>query len=202
LNIMTVSPGDVIRVTAKLLGAQGQSIQNVYYFKSSGVSGEDDATVVSDLANHLDAAYDNLAVAMHEDVVFDELDFFNETQGVPMATVDWPTQTVGDVAGYQPLPAQCAALVSFRTGEAHGNGRKFLGGMTEGSNDGTGYLASGVRTQMALYAVDLLGALVSGGLSFQVGHVREATGQFLPWLAGIINAYWRTQRRRVIGVGS
>jgi hypothetical protein len=198
---MTINNGDVLRVTAKMSSEADQDLQNVYYWRGSGVGISTDAQFATACRTELDNAYGYFDDQLADGVSFDSIEIFNITQDVPVGEYTWPTLSAGGSAS-DVLPEQTALLVTFSTAAARSVGKKFLGGWTEGNNDSDGTIASSLLTLILSYISTILSGFAAGDLDFEAGHWSVINETFVPWLAGLVDDVWATQRRRRPGVGS
>lgn len=195
-----VDPGDVVRLTAKMLVA-GEDIVNVYWFRHDGSTDVLDTIVHEFLAIHVDVAMNNLVAYLTSSLAFTTIETFNVTKDLPMVEAPWPSQTGGANASDR-FPSQVAALVTFPTAAARSLGKKYLGVFGEDTNDNFGQPSSVLQGALADYVVDILTAISIVGENFVIGHYRTATGVFIDWVSGIVETVWATQRRRKKGSGS
>lgn len=200
---MAVSQDDICRVVAKMrFGAIGDHF-NVYHVYATSVGAPiTDAQFLADIAAELETAHTPINPYLDVGMQYIEIDGFNLTDNTPMEPIAWPTLTVGGETTTDSLARQLAALVSFKTGVSRGVGRKYIGGFTEGQHNADGNLSSTLLTALANYAAALIGPKVGTYGTWAFGILRAAGPTFIPYVLGQVNAKFRTQRRRVLGVGS
>lgn len=199
---MAVEAGDVLRVTAKFLVNDIDDMMNVFHAKHMGDDPVPDASAATDLSDRLDGAWGQLNSHISVNVDYVSIEVFNVTQDRPISEDSWFTQTAGGQSTDAQLPAQIASLVTFPTATARSLGKKFLGGFTEVDNENFGVVSSGLLSDMADFVTDLLGSMTIDGELFEWGNYRPLTLLFSPWVSGLIETFWATQRRRRSGVGS
>lgn len=197
---MSVNHLDIIRVTARMDFGGIAAVQNQFHFQYTGGSAEDDFEVENGIALLLDDAYQELVALFESGFDFRDILVWNVTQDRPMNTQSWPTLTVGTGAGIA-LPLQIAALVLFRTNTARSQGRKYLPPMVVTTHDGSGHLTTAAQTACNAWATVVTGTITTPNGTLKAGNWRYPTGPFSPWLTGTVSQYFRTQRRRVFGVG-
>lgn len=197
---MAISIGDIIRVTAKMQWNE-EDIQNVYHLEAQSATSDSDLTVLGEIADTLDSAYDYLDTAIPNDVTFDSIVGYNLTQERYMGEVSWPTLTAGSNVG-DPLPPQTAPLVRFGTDTLGSQGRKFFPPMTDADLDSDGTISSAVATALGNVATILLAGVDSGTWTMKFGNWNVDLARFATWVSAFVNAYYATQRRRRPGVGS
>ena len=197
---MAVLPGDVVRVTAKMVVAS-EDVVNVYHWQNAGAATVSDAAVHAALASAIDTAMTYLLTWIPDTETFTTIESFNVSADAPMVEAPWPTLTVGG-AILDRMPSQVAALLTFPTGTARSLGKKYLGVFSEGANDAFGQPTAALQAALASYVAEILTTVVVSGEDFVVGHYRYATFLFIRWLSGIVELVWSTQRRRKKGSGS
>lgn len=197
---MAVSPGDVIRVVAKMAQA-GQEIQNVYELFHGGSSSVTEAALLSDIADWLNVAYGFIVGRQSTAHTYESIEAANVTQNTPVGEIAWPTRTAGTDASSNPVPLQIAGLIRFPSNYLGSQGRKFIAGLTENMIDGNGILTAATQTDLATMAASLLGGVTSGTESFTFGKDNPAKSRYASFLSAIVNDVVATQRRRKQGVG-
>lgn len=196
-----VQPNDVMKVTAQFTWDDTDIFQNVYHIQLTSLIAEDDADVVTQIAVWLDTAYTEFNWAVSTKLDYDQIEVYNVTQDRPMMTVPWPVLVQGaEVA--DPLPTQCAALVSFPTGVKRRVGKKYLAGMGEPYSIDGGKLAQALKDSLADFAVYMITTWAGGGMSLEAGVWNGLLMTFTQYASGLIDDLFRTQRRRVQGVGA
>jgi hypothetical protein len=197
---MSVSSGDIIRVTA-VMDSQHGHIENVYYFRSDLPIPAADEDYMADLAVKLESVYGAILSNLSIDTIFTEVQGYNVTTDQPMPTIGWPTLTAGTGAA-QSLPAGVSALAILRTGVKRVLGRKFFGLLQTGVLDGDGFLTAGVVTAVATAAGELIGGFLgSETLSGWLPGVRDKTGAFWAFIEAVASNNPGYQRRRRRGRG-
>lgn len=192
---------DVVRVTAKMSFESTEDILNVYHMKHTGSASATDAAFSTAAATWLEVIYTTILSYLSDEVTFETIEFYNVTQDRPMAEIPWPTLTIGSDAG-DALPLQCAALVSLPTGVKRVVGKKYIGGLTETNSINGGHVSAAAQTALAAFVVQLLNDYVSGTLTLTAGTYNDITAVFRELISGIVDQIFRSQRRRVRGVGS
>lgn len=201
---MTVSNGDVVRVTARLRTAQGEDILNVFHYKADTLTDFPLETVIEKIAETLDDMYSSIQPAIPSDVSFIDIDGQNVSTGEVGPSVPWPARTVGGGTG-DTMPEQLAGLCVGHTAMPHVVARKFLGPFIEADNaDGT--WASGLVAALADFATAwLTKPSISIGNEFIPGVARYVLGglidRFVPIGSTSSSNQIYTQRRRRRGVG-
>jgi len=198
---MTVDPGDIIRVTAKMDYIGVDDIQNVYHTEHDGGTSVDESDFMLALAAHLDTAYGYVADILEDNVLFTEIDAYNLTQDAPMLPIDWPTLVNGDIVG-DTLPLQAAALVSFATRTKKSVGRKYISGVAETMQEAGGQLTTAALALLQDFGDELLVGFTVSTVGFQWGNYRASDGRFAQWETATPRLIMATQRRRRRSVGS
>lgn len=196
-----INAGDILRVTCKMHANNvGQDIQNVFHYKHYGDSATDTAWFTA-CATLMDTAYDALKTQIPNDVTFESIAVWDITQDRPVYEGSWPTLTAG-TATADPLPSQTAALALFTSDKARSQGRKYLPPFAENACDTNGKLTSGATAALVTWIADVLLYVAAVNWHSVPGNWSPTKVRFAQWLAGLAQDYFRTQRRRVEGVGS
>jgi len=198
---MTIDPGDIVRVTAKMSWIGTNDIQNVYHTEHDGGTSVDESDFMLACAAHLDDAYQHVADIQENNVLYMEVDAYNLTQDQPMLPQAWPNLVNGDVVG-ETLPLQAAALVSFGTRVKKSVGRKYIGGIAESMQESGGELTVAARGFLQDFGDELLLGFTVSTVGFQWGNYRASDGRFAQWETATPRTIMATQRRRRRGVGS
>lgn len=208
---MSVAVGDIIRTTCRFKSGFSGDVVNVFHFCAVVGGGvESDSDVMDAIETLLDTAYGRLSTSLPNsldpyDIRHEIVDWVagKETTLRVLGTRTWVLTNPPASSG-EPLPAQAAAIVNFRTTLPKTFGRKYLGPMLESSNNG-GTVNSGTMTAIGNFISDILTAinmtnltLDSGVLTYKSGTI----GHFIEFAAGVINAIMGIQRRRRPNRGS
>ena len=197
---MPVIAGNILRVTAFMkYGSDAQ--QNVWYIKSTNPTTITDAVADTAIIAWMDNMYGYLVNFQSTGLTYMNVGIQNISEGTPTRYAGWTTLTTGN-DGTEVLPLQSALLVTFNTNVLKSQMRKYFGGFTIAATTYAGILETGaVLAAGSVITVALVGPNISGSFA-QVGAYRASDGRFAPIQSGIVNGVMRTQRRRVIGVGS
>jgi hypothetical protein len=204
---MGVTDDQILRVTGKMLGVNGQQVQNVYHLLTQFASEQDAEDVGNAVGGWLNTAWDHIYNSVHSDVTPETF----LVQVVEWVTDHWEViENVGEFAwvlsnafagATDPLPDGVAALLKFPTAYPRHIGRKFVYGLVEGANQ-AGEVLAGTLANLASMATDLLAdAIIDGSNSLKPGLISIATGNFYPFVSAVADAAWSYQRRRKAGVG-
>lgn len=191
---MTVHSNDVLRVTCKMR-QNTKDVLNVYHIKALETGDLTDAAVVTEVAARLDAVYDEIVAQITDNLVFGTIEVWNVTQDAPVGETSWPTQTTGEGVG-NPLPEATSFCMLFPTATARSQGRKFIGGIGEGANDGDGTPIALLMSNAIDFIATLLGIWLVGDGEFVFGNYNTLLTRFSEWITGFAVDIWRTQRRR------
>ena len=194
-------PQDTIKVVSSYKFQNSDLWQNVYYYRHGGSTPILMSTVATDLVDHASGALGFIIPFMNEEVYVQPWTIYNVTQDEPFGPEPEPDHDYGGNEN-EALPPQAAALMSFPTGLKRAVGRKYLPGLCENDNEGGGLMSTTLLAALADCAASLLNGMVVDGQQFPIGHVIKATGVFAPWISAYIDPLFRTQRRRVKGVGA
>lgn len=194
-----VDPGDVVLVKTKFtLGAE--KIMNTHHFRNEGVTGVTTADWVAGVNNYMQNLYNGLLGRLSDEWSTDTIESFNLTQDLPLDERTWPTPLTGASPG-ESLPYQCAALLTFPTQAKRSLGKKFLGGLEEGSTGPAGSLSAAFISSLETFVITYLIGFTAGPNPSVPGNYRAAIEQFIPYVTGIVELLISTQRRRKPGVG-
>ncbi len=197
---MAIVVGDVLRIVCKM-AITGQDVINVFNFKVAVNGALDDADFMTRLAALLDANYGLINEDVANDLIYVVIDGQNITQDVLLPTVPWPVLVNGaDLA--EILPRQVAAQVFFKTTRPRTRASKFMGGYTEDSNSSVGGLNALPIGRLQLFGDGLVASLTDGTIDVDYGAYNAFLARFTPVISATVSDFWRTQRRRVPGVGS
>lgn len=192
---------DVMRVIAKMSVDEGDIINVYHSLVTIGVVGVSDAEIVTGLSNAVDYCYDLIKAFYSEDLDFDTIEVWNVSQDRPMGEVEWPTLTNGTGTG-DLAPLQVAPLILFGTDVARSQGRKYLPAPLESVLNTKGTLTSTFQAAMAAFGAALLPTVNVGEWEYGFGNYNYDLADFRKWTTAIVRDVARTQRRRVLGVGS
>lgn len=203
---MSVQVGDILRVVAVAYFTDGNLIENVFNAVIGGTGGpydEDDivldalAWVNNMWANFTSSISNELDGSEVKTYIYDSIDDDWDEVG----SVGWTFNPTGTP---DTLPRGVAALANARTSDPDVQGKKYIGGLTEGQMSDSLWEA-GFITLMLLFAADWVTAFAGGtsGASWIPGVWSPTETNFFPMSGSIIiptiPAY---QRRRKQGVGA
>jgi len=205
---MTVSVGDVIRVSARQIGSAAQDLVNVYYLQATSGSPDGDENVITAVQAWMDTVYaameDSISNVVEPfDIKIDVVDFIGGVLKITrnIATVAWGGGYVPASAG-QPMPAGVAALIILRTLVGKVFGRKFIPGLEETGVQGDEVIATALSRLATLAANILAGFSTSGSvLTFLPGVMSTRETDFVPFTDVDVGSIGY-QRRRRPGTGS
>jgi hypothetical protein len=206
---VSVSSGDILRVSARQQFAEGQDHVNVWYWQASFSADQDDQDVVDGITAELDNAYAQLngsvdAGSSQVDVKVDIVEWTDEqihtvrTLGVH----NWDGTYYIPTGGGDNLPPGVAALVKFKTWDGKVYARKFIGLLTEAVQN-SGILDGTTTTALAAMGASILSNFVISAGNELVPVVMSSkyhdAMEIIEVVASSILAY---QRRRRPGTGS
>lgn len=188
--------------------SQGQKIENTLYFQgSAGVS----ASLASDLGDALISWWDTQFQPITSDTMALVEVFLTDLS-------DATSFTVSDTAGLpnagasttEPLPANVAHCVSFRTAQRgrSARGRNYIAGMTEADTNGSLISSTIVADHVTAYTILLGAGAFVAGLEWVVvsrfhNGVARTTGLAIPVTNVLsVDAVVDSQRRRLPGRGA
>lgn len=202
---MSLTVGDILKVVAILQWVDGDILQNVFNVVIGGAGGPyDEADVIDDMVDWMDAIYANIVAR-----VSDELDG-SEVRCYEYDPVDDDWDEIGsDSFTFNPsdalhqMPRGVASLINAKTTDPDVNGKKYIGGITEGWFD-DGLHGASILATLALVGADWVTPFAgsTSGADFVPGIWSPTRTNFYACSGTIIipsiPAY---QRRRKQGVG-
>jgi len=203
---MTVATGDILRVTATLVWTDGNINQNVFNAVVSGGGGPwADADIVADALAWVNNMFANFTTLLSDEIDGSQIQVYKwDSVGLDWDEVGSNAWTYNPNSVGEQLPRGVAALVTAQTTNPDVQGKKYLGGTTEG-NVLDGLYNSTMLVAMLAFAADWITGFTGGtsGASWQPG-VWSPTDQVLynlvtSFTANAIAAY---QRRRKRGIGA
>lgn len=196
---MTVEVDDILQVTPRFLYAPS-NMQNDYFVKMVGPAGVPDDVFDTATAVWLEVCYTNLLAKQTQGLGYNDILIRNVTQDTPTRFEPWPTLTAG-LSGGDTLPLQVAGLVSFPTTYTKSQVRKYIPGLMEIDSLTGGDLSATLVAALVDYAIDVLAGYLAAGNDVEVGAWNDLLQRFAPIVASSVSGIFRTQRRRVKGVG-
>lgn len=202
---MSVGVGDILKVVAILSWLDSDVVQNVFNAVIGGSGGPfDEDDIVDDALDWVETMYANIVANGSDEIdgseirvyIYDPIDDDWDEIGSE-AWVFNPSDTA------EQLPRGVAALINAKTTNPDVNGKKYLGGLTEGSSV-DGQWGAGPIAAFANFAADWLAPFV-GAVStadWIPGIWSPTRTNFFPSsLTAIIPTVAAYQRRRKRGVG-
>lgn len=203
---MSVDNGDVLRIVASLLWTDGNVNQNVYNVVMSGSGSPwDDEDIIDDAEDWLDDMYANLNGHQVNDIDGNEVIVYKyDPVGDDWDEVGSQGWTYDPVQVNEELPRGVAALVRLWTTDADVQGKKYIGGISEGDLF-DGLFGANLVTQLLAFAADwylpFVGAASGGtftpGVWSVVGKVFRAAVDHIA--TSTVPAYQR-RRKRTVGI--
>lgn len=210
---MTVTVGEYYEARMQFSMEGGGSCENLFHIRNTGGAGTQqvsDLVYVTAIGSWIDTAMASLNTRIangmstpYIDVwqVSWVVDHWERLRYLMSFVLGWQGTAIDD-----PLPAGVAALVKFTTALRKHGGRKFVGGLTEASNDTDGSWTAATVAVLGNYGAALLTpiAAVDGGDSVLGDYVTlNQAGFATNTMDGVVvddrPAY---QRRRKLNVGS
>jgi len=202
---MAVADGAIIRAVVSLLLPESVIAQNVFtcVFADTGTS-DDEADVLSDLADWVEGVYANFQAQIDTDVALSGLTaYVYDAVGDDWDEIGSESLTDGFSAAGDMLPHGVAALSLARTTDPDVNGKKYWPGIGEGWQNQSVLTAAAITNFLA-GAADWVAPFVGAatGADFGPGIWSEKNKNFYLMSGTIVqNAYLAYQRRRKPGVG-
>lgn len=203
---MTIAVGDILRVVAVMVWTDGEVMQNVYNAVITGAGGPfDEDDIVDDALAWVDAMMTIVEADVSDVLSGSEVRVYVYDSGDQdwdeIGSASWTWAGTADVD--DELPRAVSALVNAKTTDPDINGKKYIGGYTEGGTE-LGLIKTASVARLVLFSAEWGAAFVgsvSGG-SWTPGiwsptllNIFVMSGTF------IISNIWSYQRRRKRGVG-
>lgn len=206
---MTVSNGDVIRVSARQELEDGQDHVSVFHYIADFQSDQTDQTVVDAVMEEIDNAFGALNgyisnTTSKVDMKFDKVEFIGGVleQVYNLGTYLWTGATYTPAGSGETLPPGVAALCKFTTVLGRVYGRKFLGGLIEGAQNG-GTLVAGCLTALASFGATILtDVVIDASNSLAAGVMSSKVSGYVGFQEADASDNVAYQRRRRVGTGS
>lgn len=197
---MSVTVGNIVRLTARLLLQGVGDITNIYHFVTAVNTAADDGAFMTEAAAAFDALYTLINAGIHNSISYVSVDGQNITDNELLPSRSWPVLTVGGNAT-EMLPEMVAPCVFHRTLTPRVRAAKFLPPHGENQNV-DGALAAGTVTQMQAYGDALTASLSQPNITLQYVAFNRVLVTSTPVTQAIVPVRFRTQRKRRLGVGS
>ena len=203
---MTIAVGNILRVVCTIAALDGNVIQNVFNAIVTGSGGPfQESDIADDLNDWMDNVFGNMSAHIAADFdpsestsyVYDPTD--NDWDEIGSASPTFTTTNVNNA-----LPRGVAMLINAKTSDPDVNGKKYVGGLTEGGWDGLDWNA-GLVTAMGLFGFDWFTPFVgsaSGATMTPAIWSPTRTAAYVLSGTFVIPTMASYQRRRKPGVGS
>lgn len=203
---MTLTAGDIIRISVSLLFTDGNLAMNVFNALLSGGGGPwDGEDIVTDALTWIDEVYANLTTAATNTLDGSLLTVYVwDVAGQDWDEVSSDAFTWNPTGATDSLPRGVAALINVKTTDPDVNGKKYFAGMVEAAADHGAWNGATITT-LAAVAVDWVTPFVGAvtGAGFAPGIWSPLNLAFYA-MTGVytIPTECAYQRRRKRGVGA
>lgn len=202
---MTVVDTDVLRVVAQMIWTDGNINQNVYNCLVSGGAGPyDDQDVADDMEDWLDNMYANLVTVCSDELDGNEVLVYKfDVPGDDWDEVASQAWTWDPTSSSDELPRGVATLARLWTVDPDVQGKKYLGGLVEGTIV-EGLISGATLVLYLAFAADWYTPFVgaTSGATFTPGIWSVADTLFYAAVDHLaVNAILSYQRRRKRNVG-
>lgn len=195
-----VNLNDELRVTANMNTVDVSAVQNVYTMKVTVLGALPVIDILDRIVVVLELIYAIIKGLQNTRTKYIDVDFFNITQNIPLATRPWPTLIQGEL-GNDDLAHMTAAMFSLGVDKPGVSGRKFFGGISEFVLDQDGLWATTTVVDLALASAIMLSDQSSGGTTVQFGIRTGVVPAFIQFVTATTTNVPASQRRRRQGVG-
>lgn len=202
---MSLSSGDILKLVVTMVFDDGNIAQNVFGMLLAGAGGPwDEADILSDVEDYIDDAYSNITSIITNELNGTDIDIYVwdpvDSDFDLVANTPWSWNPSDAL---QELPRGVAALINAGTVDPDVRGKKYIPGLTEGSNTGNGWSATALSA-LAQFGSDWVnpGVGAASGATLTPGVWSPTQELFfqmqITFNAPTIPSY---QRRRKPGVG-
>lgn len=206
---MAVQNGDQLRVSARQSMAGGQDHVSVFYWLCNFTQNQTDQDVADGVIAKLDASFSNCNPYITNgqskvDVKIDKVEFVGGVMQITdnLGTYPWTGGNYVPGGTGEVLPPGVAGLVKFLTYVGKSYGRKFIGGITEATQN-DGLANANLLSALAAFAAGILVDItISAGNTLAAGIMSQKTAGFLAFQASEVSNNISYQRRRRLGTGS
>lgn len=204
---MAISPLTTIRVIAQQQDVNGSLIQNVFFFKHTGTTDVDEAVFLTAVESELSLAYAEMEDYIPNTcdpttILCDIVGFVGgviKTLGT-VGEIAWTSWSGGTGTG-EGLPQGCAAVSNFTTLSPGVLGRKYVGPLTEGSQN-AGVLIGAAQTALAAFAAEILDGFLASSQQFDQVLMSTRFALAIDVAGAVVKSIIGYQRRRKSGVGA
>lgn len=196
---MSVSIGDIIRITCNFRLGAADFYVNTYNCQWFGIDGVNDELAMQQIASDFNFAYGMLVSKLSDTLFFETIQGQNITKSILLPTESWPTLTSGASAGHL-LPPQVAGYIFYRTTRPKTRAANYIPGLTEDDNSASGSVASGLIDDLQAFGDFAVTGFAEVVQHLIYGAYNRPLDRFTPVNAAIVANQWRTQRRRGRGI--
>jgi len=195
-----INVDDELRVTAVMNTVDLSVVQNVYTAKVTVVGALPVIDVLDRIVTILELIHAIIKGLQTQKTKYINVEFFNITQNIPLATRAWDTITEGEDVGND-LAHMTAAMFSLGVDKPKVNGRKFYGGISTVSLDQDGLWTTSTVIDLAAASLLFLSDQSFGGTTIQWGIRTGVVPAFIQFKSATTTNIPASQRRRRQGVG-
>lgn len=202
---MSITDGTILRVVASLIWTDGEIVQNVFNIVISGGGAPwDEDDVVADAIDWVEAMFAEIVTYLSTDIDGSQVQVYEydpiDDDWDEVGSDSWVYDPTGAT---EPLPRGVAGLINAKTTDPDISGKKYIGGLVEGSVIGS-LLEAGVVADLillaALWTTGFTGNLTTATWTPVVWSIVNKVAQQLSG-AVIVPTIPAYQRRRKQGVG-
>lgn len=195
-----INVNDELRVTAVMNTVDLSVVQNVFTTKVTVVGALPVLDVLDRIVKILELIYAIVKGLQNTRTKYINVEFFNITQNIPLATRPWTTITEGEL-GLSDLAHMTAAMFSLGVDLPGVSGRKFFGGISDNALDQDGLWSTATVVDLALASLIMLSDQTETGTTIQFGVRTGVVPAFVQFLTATTTNIPASQRRRRQGVG-
>ena len=200
---MSVSVGDVLRVSARHFFNQTEDNVNVFHFAvNAAPTPNTDAAILADIAEHLGLAYTQLETYRNSALSATDITVYNISDDRPIGVTAWGSGYTGGTGSAESMPHADCCLVLIPTGVKRTQGRIYLSPFAE-SRQSAGQWDSTLGVAVQAFMDTLTDNTPLGnGTSLAYGVRKESDGLVYTPATYRMQPVVAYQRRRKPGRGS
>lgn len=206
---MPLNAGDIVRVSVRQRGPQGQDIVNVFHYRASATISDSDSTILDEIRTRMNTAFDYIESYIPStqtplDIKADVVQLVNGVETITrnLGTIPWPT-TVYSPSGSGNVYAPGVAVgVLLRTLVGKVFGRKFIGVLMESALGDHGRLDTSAISAFMNMAAQFAAIITLTGGVLKPGVLSKRLAGFAEYAAYELATEAFYQRRRNVKVGS
>lgn len=197
---MSIADDAVLRAVVTFRLGTVSRAQNVYHYRHSTGSVQDDADVLDAALEHIEAIMDDLLIRIHPDCAMENVELFELVAGewgpVGVVTSSW----VGTSTGER-LPSGIAMMLLAYKERSGYTDKKYIPGFGEGWTNGDEFLSAAVAAGLTAAGTWVAEFTATNSVKLQAVHFNRTTQETKEYVAVGVSPTTTYQRRRRPGTG-